>query len=322
MKNRCEALLLFLSTMLFAVTSFAAVQSGAKEIDGIAAIVNDDVITKLELDRAMAREKNKKGTIVGTDDRRGVLDRMVDDMLFEQLVSKAKIEVSDDDLARAIAGVLHENRVTLEQLKSELASKGTSYEDYKKDMEKQIKRIKYVNQVIGPQVKITDQDLRDYYQRNQERFRGTHKAHIAEIALPLDDIQTQEQFEELRDLALSIVAKAKRGTSFDSLAMKHSKGPNAIGGGDLGLIDLKELPPIVADTVRRMTIGDISNPIFTGNSLIIVKLISLPEISAGDFEKLRDNIYSALYDERIEETLTSYLLKERQKAFIEIRQYE
>jgi hypothetical protein len=75
----------------------------------------------------------------------------------------------------------------------------------------------------------------------------------------------------------------------------------------------------VADTVRTMKVGETSKPIISGQSLIVVKLISLPEISAVDFEKYRDQIYGALYDERIQQTLTGYLMKERQKAFISVR---
>ena len=96
-------------------------------------------------------------------------------------------------------------------------------------------------------------------------------------------------------------------------------GGEAEGGGDLGMVNLKDLSPPVRDAVRYMGIGEVSNPILAEDSVVIVKLISLPELSAKDFEKLRDEIYAAVYDERIEETLSGYLKRERQKAFIEIR---
>jgi len=310
---------LFFTAIVLAAATFAGSSVHAKVVDKIAAIVNDNAITELELQHAMKIRRSEKKSLSGQDERREALSRLIDDMLFDQLVSRTKIEVTDDDLARAIAGVLHQNRMTLEQLKSELKSKGITYEQYKKDMGKEIKRIKFVNQVIGPQVKITEQDLRDYYQRHQETFRGTHSAHIAEIILPLAGVTSQAEFEKLRDLSLSIVAKARQGKSFAELAMKYSKGPYAEAGGDIGMVELKNIPPIVANTVRNMRTGQVSRPILSENAIIIVKLISLPEISAGDFEKLRDQIYSALYDERIQETLNSFLLRERQRAYIDIK---
>lgn len=294
--------------------------SSAKVVDRIAAVVNNEIITEVQLSAAMAaRAGRDRGAKPDTATRQETLDRLIDDALFNQIMSKSKTEVTDDDVARAIANVLHQNRMTVDQLKGELAAKGIPYEEYRKQIEKDIRRVKFTNQVIGPQVKITDQDLRDFYQRNQERFRGGTSAHVAEIVLPLDGIQTEAEMKALGETAVAIVAKARKGASFESLAKQYSKGPNAAQGGDLGMMSIKDLQPEIANVVRALKVGDVSDPFLLGNAIAIVKLISLPEISPDDFEKMRDQIYSALYDQKIEETLTSYLQRERQKAFIEIR---
>jgi len=305
--------------ILLLTVCVAKAKTKSTTVDSIAAIVNDGVITRREVDRAIVKAHGKKKKKIEDHERRQVLNNLIDDMLFDQLVAKASIVITDDELAKAIAGVLYQNKMTIEQLRKELYAKGMTYDEYKKDVEKQIKRIKFVNQVIGPQVKITDQDLRDYYQKHQEQFRGSHNAHIAQIIFPLANVATQAEFEKIRKDAMTVVSQARKGRSFKKLAEKYSKGPNVTSGGDLGMVDLKDLPQIVADTVRTMKIGDVSKPIFTGRALVIVKLISLPEISAADFDKMRDNIYGAMYDSRMDQTLNSYILKERQKAYIDIR---
>ncbi|MFH0799012.1 MAG: peptidylprolyl isomerase [Pseudomonadota bacterium] len=292
----------------------------AEIVDRIAAIVGSEIITEVDVGKALAAKERRPGAAKANPaTRQEVVDKLIDDALFHQLLSKSKIEVSDDDMARAIANVLHQNRMTIDQLKSEIAAKGMTYDEYKKQIERDIKRVKFINQVIGPQVKITDQDLRDYYQRNQDRFRGSQKAHIAEIILPLEGIGSQEEFDALAKTAMDIATKAKQGTSFESLAKQHSKGGNAAEGGDMGMVNTKELPPPVADAVKALKVGEVSPPVMAGSAIVIIKLISLPEIASGDFEKTRDDIYSALYDIKIEEALGSYMEKERHKAFIEIR---
>lgn len=292
----------------------------ARELAKIVAVVNDQAITDADVKKASASvQKRATQDPAGALTEREVLERIIDQKLLDDILTKSKIEVTEDELARAIAGVLNENKISIDALKAELTQKGVSYEDYKKDISRQVKKMKFMNQVIGPQIKIAEQDLRDYYQRNQEQFRGSHSAHIAQIVLPLDGIQTQAEFEALRDTAIAISSKAKKGANFAELAAKNSKGPAAVQGGDIGMVDLKNISPAVADAVRTLQIGQVSQPILDKNAVVIVKLIALPEISAKDFEKMRDNIYSALYDEKIEETLKNYLTKERQKAFIEIR---
>lgn len=302
------------------IALFFPLLSHAKVINKVAAVVNNEVITEAEVERRLAAKEVSTGK--AADDktrRRAAIESLINDKLMEQILRSSKVEVSEDDLARAIAGVLQSTGMNIQQLRAEVGSKGMTWDDYRKEIENHIRRIKFINQVIGPQVRITEQDIRDYYQRHQEDFRGSSKAHIAQIFLPIGGIKSQQEAEALRDKAISISNQARKGKNFKELARKHSEGPNAENGGDLGMISLKDLPPAVGQTVQNMKVGDVSQPIFTENGLIIVKLISLPELSPEDFSASRDRIYQMIYEERADETLQAYLQKERQKAFIEIR---
>jgi peptidyl-prolyl cis-trans isomerase SurA len=303
-----------------AIALLVPLLSHAKVINKVVAVVNNEVITEAEVERRLAAKEVSGGKVVDEKARRrAAIESLINDRLMDQILKSADIEVSEDDLARAIAGVLQSTGMNIEQLRGEIASKGMSWEDYRKEIENHIRRIKFINQVIGPQVKVTEQDIRDYYQRHQEDYRGSSKAHIAQIFLPIGGIRSQQEAEALRDKAISISNQARKGKSFKELARKHSEGPNSENGGDLGMVTLKDLPPAVAQTVQSMKVGDVSQPIFTEKGLIIVKLISLPELSPEDFSASRDRIYQRIYEERADETLQAYLQKERQKAFIEIR---
>ena len=315
-------LLLVVLAIAFVLAAWILAPRGARAevVDRIAAVVNNEVITEVDVGRAVAlRSKSAAPAKTDAAGRQEALDRLIDETLFNQIMAKSKIEVSDEDVNKAIANVLQQNRMSADQLRAELQAKGVPYEEYKKSIEREIRRIKFINQVIGPQVKITDQDLRDHYQRNQDSFRGSTSAHIAEIVLPLDGITSEAEAKAAGDTALEIVAKARKGTSFASLAKQYSKGPNVAEGGDLGMLPVKDLQPELQAAVKSLKIGEVSNPFVLGNALVIVKLIALPEIGSGDFDKVRDQIYGALYDQKIEETLASFLQRERSKAFIEVR---
>ena len=124
----------------------------------------------------------------------------------------------------------------------------------------------------------------------------------------------------LRDLAINIVkqSRATPGT-FENLAKQHSKGPNANKGGDLGMVKISDLPQSVAEYVKNMPAGSISDPIPTDNAVVIVKLVGWPDVESGDFEAVRDTIYQKLYDQRLKEALDGHLQKMRQTAYIEKR---
>jgi len=313
--------ILFHASCALIVAALCAIPAlaAAEVLNNVVAVVGDEVITKRQLDQAMrVRGQGNPKAVTDPLTRQKAIDDLIDERLMDQILAQSKIEVTDDDVARAVAGVIHENGISIDQLRSEISSKGLSWEDYKKQIETQVKRVKFVNQVIGPQVKITDQDLRDYYRQNQERFRGDVRAHIAQIFLPFENFQSQADVEAFKAQAIDIASKARHGADFKELARKYSKGANAENGGDLGTVELKDLPETVALTVKSLGQGEASMPIPTDNGLFIVKVISVPELSASDFDRLRDDIYNALYDEKIQETLRSYLQKERSKAYIEI----
>ncbi len=307
----------------------------AEVLGRIAAVVGDEVITENDIAKALSlrarstkfspgvpllessRERGKESAKAAN--RAEVLERLIDNAILGQVLAKSKIEVTEDDLARAIAGVLHQNRMTIDQLKSEVAAKGMSYDEYKKQLEREIKKVKFINQVIGPKVKITDQDLRDHYEKNRDRFRGGSEAHIAEIVLPLEGIRSQQEFDELGQSAVTIAQKASKGGSFEALARQYSKGPNAAQGGDMGTVKVRDLSPQVAAAVKALQIGEVSPPLMAEHAIVIVKLLSLPEKASGDFERRRDDIYSAVYDRKVDEALAAYLDQERQKIFVEVR---
>lgn len=314
------AIVFSVSLVAHAETRKQAPKKRTKVINKIVAVVNNEVITEIEVNHRLAAEQVSGNKEV--DDkakRRATIESLINDKMMNQILKASDIEVTKDDLARAIGNVLHTTGMTIDQLRAEVAAKGMTYDEYKDEVKKQIQRIMFINQVIGPQVKITEQDIRDYYQRHQENFRGSSKAHIAQIFLSFAGVTSQTDADQLRRTSLNIVAQARKGKNFTELARKYSKGPNAENGGDLGMISLKDISPSVSETVRNMRVGDVSNPIFTEQGLIIVKLISLPELSPQDFMASRDRIYQAIYEERVDETLQAYLQKERQRAFIEIR---
>jgi peptidyl-prolyl cis-trans isomerase SurA len=210
--------------------------------------------------------------------------------------------------------------MSLDQLKSELRHKGVTYDEYREQIRSQIKKVKFVNQVISPEVKITDRDLRDYFQHNRTNIHGGTEVHLAEIVLPIGGITSEEQAIALRDKALSIV-KQSRGNkkAFAQLAKKHSEGPNASKGGDLGVVKIGDLPERVAKTVKNMPEGAVSNPIPTTNAIVIVKIIDWPEISDNDFDAVRDNIHDKIYQVKLREAVNSYVMRLRQRAYIETR---
>ena len=309
------------------IVTLAAAPVAAKVVDRVVAVVNGDVVTQSELEAKTAargapagRNAPPSSGISTAQDNEATMNRLIDELLLKQAVEKAKIEVTEDDVTRAMQNILAQNRMTADQLREEVARKGMSIEHYKEQLKLEIKKIKFVNQVISTDIKITERDLRDYYSRNKASIGGGKEVHLAEIVLPFPNITSQEEANAFRDEAFNIAKQAQSGkVPFEALAKQHSKGPNAEKGGDLGVVALADLPQPVAAAVKGMPAGMVTNPTPTDSAVIIAKIIEWPAAADDNFDAVRDTIYQKMYDERMKEALDGYLQKMRQTAYIDVR---
>lgn len=321
MKKIKLAVAIVAAIQCFNLSMFAA---NAETVEKIVAIVGSDVVTLYDLDRAMAP---KIGEIQKSADKESkyktvkseVLDGLISDALLKQAIENSKMTVTNDDIARQIKFILAQNGVSIDVLKKELASKGIPYESYKEDVKKNLMRMKFVNQEIGSKVKITDQELKDYYEKNMGEFGAHQSVRIAQIVLPFEEVTSKEKAIELKAKASDIVRQLKGGASFSALAKENSKGPNAENGGDLGIIDPTNLMPDVQTTLEKLKIGQVSEPIVTPAGILIIKLLDRAKATVEDFDKLKDKIYNKMYDQRVTEELQQYLNELRKKTYVEIK---
>ncbi|MDO8526388.1 MAG: SurA N-terminal domain-containing protein [Deltaproteobacteria bacterium] len=308
---------------LFVVFMLGSFPLHAKIVDRVVAVVNNDAITELALERAMAMKQSeiKRSTnpeLTQKTIRSQVLSDMINQKLLQQEIIKANIEVSDDDLARAIANVLQKNGINIEILRAELAGKGIPFESYKEQLKDQIRQTKFMQQHITAHV--SDEEVQSFKSGQVIPDNPDATVHLAVIFFPLDPDASTKDVKDVVRKGRKISDKARQKGDFAKLARDNSKGPEAKEGGDLGTKSLSELPAPVAAAVRKMGTGMISDPIIAPQGIYIIKVIDKsasanlqPEESKSD-EGLRQN----LYNERMDQEINNYMMKLRRKAYVEI----
>ncbi|MDO8461565.1 MAG: SurA N-terminal domain-containing protein [Deltaproteobacteria bacterium] len=136
-------------------------RASAETVDKIAAIVGDQIITSSDLEKETKLFKGKK--MQGE-----VLEQLIHDALLKGEIERLQIAVTTDELSQMIGGILAQNRMTLEQLKAEIAKKQISFEQYKKGVSQNIKMMKFMGQVIYPRIKVTDEEIENYRKTNPQ----------------------------------------------------------------------------------------------------------------------------------------------------------
>ncbi len=249
--------------------------SFAKKLDGIAAVVNDDVLTYSELNDEVATLKDrlsKQRQPIPNDNilKKQVLSRLIDIKLQLQIAKRYDLRVTAKEVEDAIKKVAKQNRITVSELQSKLSQQGLNWARYREDLKKELIIAKLQQGAVG-NVLVSDEEV-DKFAKTQST-QSEQLYHIKDILLSLPEAPSPETLKKAQEKAQSLLKALRKGDDFSKAAITYSSDEFAFKGGDLGTRKLSELPEIFAAEVTHMKPGDIKGPIRAPNGLHIIKLV-------------------------------------------------
>lgn len=246
-------------------------------LDGIAAVVNEGVVLKSELELEMQRiveRLEQQGTQVPPMSTLAgqVLERLIINRIQLQRAERIGIQISDETLNVALSNVAQRNGTTLSELPAVLAQQGVEYTAYRAEMRDQL-AIEQLRQrdVVG-RIGITPRELDEYLERQQGRAFHNQEFNLSQILVSISASATTEEVEKASQEVTEIFEKLQAGESFVELAITHSDGQKALEGGSLGWRKGEELPTLFAEIVPGLEIGQASEPIRSASGFHIVHL--------------------------------------------------
>ena len=261
-------------TLAFAI-SFAAPPAQAaqqRDVEGIAAIVNDKVISLFDVDQRVdlffATSGIAKSPEMTERLRAQVLRSLVDEKLQLEEANRVEISIPDKDVEDRMKTLATEGKMTLEGIKKFLAEKNIETQSLEQQLRAELAWSQFVRRSFSGRVKVGDQEIEEQYKKavravNQTRFL------VSEILLNLDSFSSEQQIAQLSG---EIVKQLQSGVDFSAVARQFSIAPTASRGGQLGWITADQLDKRLASTVRQMKPGQVSSPIPTNAGLYIIAL--------------------------------------------------
>jgi len=133
-------------------------------VDGIAAIVDKEVITLAQVDaKAVQVRRQMEQQRIPVPEasvlRRQVLQQMINAILQDHEAKRVGIRVSDAQVDRAVQTIAQRNRITVEQLQREIANSGLSWNDYRADLRSQIQDDILRQRFVEDRITISDSDV-------------------------------------------------------------------------------------------------------------------------------------------------------------------
>lgn len=310
----------FLLTTVVTLTVHSAIAADIKANDNIVAIVNDDVITKQELDVMVKqlRMQIPKGKQIDTNTlQQQALTHLINKDLLIQAAKRANIQISKEDVNEAIQNFAAQRHMSVKELVHKIAKEGISESQLRQTMTENLLVQRLEQSEVMAKSQVTDAEINSAIARAQQEGRQlpppltAYSYHVQHILIKNDNAVS-------RKLINQIAHQARSGASFEQLARQYSQDGSAENGGDLGwLVDGETVPQFEA-TFKALQPGQISQPVRTQFGWHVIRLEDVKSDDSPQ-QRIRNGMRAVLVQEK-REILHQNLLKQLQnQSYIDIK---
>ncbi len=302
---------------------------GAKVVDRIIAVVNDDIITLYELNQKLTPYANRIKALEYSGEqerkmlfkvRENVLNQLIDQKIEDQEIRRFKIAISEEDVDKTIERMKKANFYTDEDIRSALARDGLTMEMYRKEIKEQILRSRLINIQVKSKIVITEEDIKAYYKSHQDMYSGKKKYHLHNIIMLVPSNADVDKKLKIKEKLEAVMDKLKSGQPFEKMAQIYSESPQASDGGDLGLFTLDQLSPVLRQVIEKTAPGKFTPVIDTDQGYQIFFVQKIVKTPGRSLKEVSSDIEKKLYDEIVNEKFKGWIEDLRKKSVIKIIQ--
>jgi len=317
-----------IAALALAVPLAAALLAQAPAVvDRVAATVNGDLITLGELvERAGEEYRRAEALAAGPERdaaRRKVLRRVFDEVVTEKLLAaqaaELGLEATDAQVDAAIEDIKKRNGLDEKRLDEALAQQGLDRESFRRQVRANLETYNLLGYKVRNRVKVTDEDLKNYYQRHASDFAGVEEIHVRHIFFPLPDGAAAPDEAKVRALGERTLQRLAAGEDFAAVAREVSKGPGAQDGGDLGWLRRGVVQKALEDAAFGLKTGHVSGLVRASPGLHILKLEERRLGGAKSFEEAKEELRERLSNEQLDTYRGQYIEELRRDALVDIK---
>ncbi len=262
----------------------SAAPDSSEVLDGIAAVVGNDVVLLSEVEQESFLAASQSGldpadTTRVRQIRQNVLDQLIDERVVLQEAARQGVTVPDSVVLVRAQDALNRTKQRFPsdaEFEKALSGQGTSEKDlldrYKTDARKSLLAGVLVDREVGSRVTVTDKDVDEYFaQHHDELPKKPASVRLSQLVLVPSASQALE--DAGREKALGLLARIKGGADFAKVASESSDDPGtATRGGDLGWFGQNEMDRTFENAAFSTPPGQIAGPVRTRYGYHLIKV--------------------------------------------------
>ena len=298
----------------------------AELVDGIAAVVNQDIITFSDVKNIIGQTEDTIKKSYSPNDpklveklrevRKDALDQLIERRLIIQQFNERGGKIPETVIEEDIQITIDEQYGRYRSVFiNTLAALGLNLETYKERVkDKIIVRYMQQHEISGSEIVISPYRIEQYYKQNHTEFEEGEKVKLRMIYIKKGN--EQEDAEGARSLAQEILVKLTTGSDFSSLANVYSESPEKNSGGDLGMVGKDTLREELRDVAFSLKPGQISKVIETKDGFYILQVEETKPAKVTTLEEARTIIERLLMQQEREKLQKRWLANLKRRAYI------
>ncbi len=254
-------------------------ETAATPIDAVRVVVNDDVITRLELAQRMqtvVQQLQKQGTQLPERGilEKQVLERMIMEKLQLQFAKENGVRVDDAQMESALQRIAQQNKFdSLAAFRSKLEKDGIDFARFREEIRGEILSVRLREREVDSKLFISDSDIEVYLDTQAKQGNRGEQLQLAHILIVVPEQATAENLRVLQRRAEEALQKLRGGAPFAQIAAGYSDARDALQGGQIGWRPSNELPSLFADALAALQPGQLSDILRSPSGFHILKLL-------------------------------------------------
>lgn len=313
--------LILAATLGLAFQSIHAAE--VKQVDGIAAIAGNEVITQRDVRQAMAEARRQLGkTNINEEELRAqVMRQLIDQAIVLQAGKRRNISATEIEIDDALANIARAQKTTVDNLYTQGAKNGASKAAIRRSIADSIIINKVQQQAILQYSRVSDAEINETIARAREQgitlpadepLRQYHAQHI------LLKAESDNAFKAAESSIRKIHKQAAGGADFSALARQYSQDGSAQNGGDLGWFSDGQMVPEFETAVHGLQPGQVSRPIRTQYGWHIIKLNDIRDSGTPE-ERQREAVRQYIAQQKSAHAADNLMKELYESTHVEIR---
>ena len=299
------------------------INATAQEVNKVVAVVNNEVITKQDVDQLLGvlyaqyvHEYTGDELLQKMEEvKKDILRQIIEDKLILSRAKELNIKIREEEIEVKLT-YIKDGFPSEEEFFKVLDTQGITVADLKKRYNDQLMMKKVVDFEVSAKADVLPSEMREYYEKHRNDYKIDTKYKVRHILIKAEG---DVGFELAKVEAQDIYDKLKDGHDFSELAKKYSQGPNREQGGDMDYIETGEMLKELDEAMVTLGPGEFSPPIKTRIGYHILKVEDIKSLGYRSFEESQNNIKNMLMNMRFKERLNEWLGELRKEAYISIK---